>query len=268
VSNHLKIVSGNILGANLLDKDKQSELDKFDIKHIIKNSREITGEFVVVKFPKAVIESEILLKNYCENISYLAHLGASIVIIPELSDVKADDMAYQHFQCYLSARKIIKSLNEFDVQAISLTASDSGMIRATRKKQNQVGDVQMFNADEIGKPKQIDPEILFNLQNANVATIILPIGLYGSCTREILLDVDLTAATISNGIDAKYLILPIENNSSFKLEEPEGEDLSSDDGSLACAVKLSLSSGAAKISIIDVMSKDAILKAIFKKSSK
>ena len=175
-------------------------------------------------------------------------------------DDSSDEKISQDYRCTVASRKIIKALSEEKVQAVSLYGSDSGMIRALRKKQKLEQDIQKIDPNEEAEPKQIDSEILFNLQLANVVTVLSPIGLYGTYDREVLLDVDMTAVMISNSIDAKYLILPLENGASLSLKDLEdvnsGVALSSD-------VKLLLAKGIAKVAIIDLLEPDAILNSVF-----
>lgn len=256
MSNHLKIVSGSYSVAGTSPNNERNELDKFDIKEVIRNSRDLAGEFIVIKIPNSIIKSDSLLENYCENIFYLSYIGANIVIIPELcSNIKAQDEKEAEtllsFQAHLDARKIIKILNKYEIKGISFCAADLALIKAKSKKQSHHNDKETNFIIE-GEIVETDPEILFSLQNSNVVTIITPIALQLNTDKEIAIDSNETAAIITDRIDARLLIMPIEKDNTQI--------------NAAWFKKLN-SQNLSEIKLIELDIKDAILKAVFKSRS-
>ncbi len=234
-------------------------------------SVQIREKFVVIKCHSGLIDSENYLRNFAKNCYELSELGAHIIIVHDIAPISldilegnySDRMMTQKFKAFLCASRIIAALNNFNLHAVSIFASNSEMVRAELTQKNPP-DLLLENY--IAIPKEINSEILLHLhQNSNIISIISPIGLFTNTEREILLDSNMTAARICEAVDGEYLILQEEEEISGDLEDfiySQKIGATFSEESLIKAVTIALRSGSIQVKIVDYKNENNLINAI------
>ncbi len=222
------------------------------------NSKDTTAQLIVIKCHAATLQSEEYLRDFASSCYELSQYGAKIIIIHDiipaalgiLEESYHERMLAQKYRAFISASKIISALNDLNLHAVSIFASNSELIRAEFSQRN---DPDLLLEDYIALPKEVNPEILFYLsESSNIISIISPIGLFEKTGRAVLLDSNITAAKICSAVDGSYLILQNDEEIKEELEEfiESGKiGLSFEQESLIKATSLALKSGSIKVRI-------------------
>lgn len=193
------------------------------IKKILKNSNSAKQLNVVLCLSSKVIDDNILLHNFAENLELMVSSGLNFIIIHDYKDLivrylalfginkeqynlsfggeRVVDLLEMIVSGYINKR-IVSRLCSFGLAAVGFSGKDGNLIIAKKSKENS-GDInELF----IGEPFTINPEILFEIEDTKIIPIISPIA----CSekgRTMVLVTEITAAMIASAVNANKLII-------------------------------------------------------------
>jgi acetylglutamate kinase len=208
-----------------------NKLTEFDfIKNAIIKACDARGETFIIKLNEDIIDNDILLTNFAENVSILKKCGINVVVVHEhgklveetlknfgiedkfingsrVTDHKTAKLVEMVVSGFIN-KKIVSKLCSYDCKAIGISGKDANMIQAhnvrvSKKRDDNCDSVIDFGF--IGEPEMINPEILVEFEDAGIIPVISPIA-YGANGSTYLLDTDLTAAIIASALSAEKLI--------------------------------------------------------------
>lgn len=208
------------------------------------------GDSFVIKLSADLIEDDSKLNFFADQIAILKNLGINIIVIHEHGNLVAqtldifgiketiidgskvaDHKTVQIMEMVLSGyvnKKITSAICASGVSAIGISGKDANLIEAKKyrmsKKRKDSNIEQIIDMGFVGEPTIINPEILIDLENADVVTVISPIA-YGENGNTFLLDVNLTAAIVASAVTATRLFF-LDSNGGIKMAGEEVKEIS------------------------------------------
>ncbi len=277
-----------------------NQVSEFDlIKSALIKAGEVRGETFVIKLNEDIIDSEVLLNNFVDNISVLKKIGVNIVIVHEHGRLVSETLKYfgieekfiedarvtdhktaQIIEMVLSGhinKKIVAKLGAKGCPAIGISGKDGNMIEAHNLKVTKKRDEQenIIDIGFIGEPTLINPELLIELEEASVIPVISPVA-FGKNGSTYLIDTDLTAAIIASALSAEKLIFfsdrgPLKHGDQIinelnveELKSLLNKDAIEDKSSgMAEAAVSAIENASSAVYIVDSAKKDSMLLDIF-----
>lgn len=206
------------------------------ISDILKRSKEIESEVIVIKLSDDVIEDENLLRNAVNNISILSLTGAHIIIVHDytktidetlklfgidrnlfsgsrITDNKTSEIIEMVLSGHIN-KKIVSALCAAGCNAIGISGKDGNMIEAKKTIKNSfTGTGSILELGFVGEPSIINPEVLIGLTDSGFIPVISPVA-FGPDRSTYLLEVNLTVSIMSCVTTAKHLVF-MEPDSTF-----------------------------------------------------
>lgn len=204
------------------------------IKDIVKKSNEVRDQTIVVKLSSIIIDNDVLLTNFAENINLLSLSGAKIFIVHDhanlvgetlklfgfdekfIDSIKVvDHKSSQIIEMVLSGyinKLIVSKLCSTGCYAVGISGKDANLIQAKKSRilHKVTKERDVIDVGFISEPIMINPEILLNFEDTNIIPVISPVA-SDAKGKTHLLDVNLTASIISSSLDADHLILMNDN---------------------------------------------------------
>jgi acetylglutamate kinase len=204
------------------------------VKRVIQYSNEIKDQTIVIKLDSAIIEDQVLLTNFAENISILRSCGANPIIVHDYTKLvesslrsfgidknvitnmqSIDSKNAQLVEMVLSGhvnKMIVSKLCEFGCYAIGISGKDGNLIQAKKSTSTYKRhlDGGIIDIGFVSQPVVLNPEILLNFEDMDIIPIISPIACDNN-KRTHILDVNLTASVISSAIGADHLVFSCSN---------------------------------------------------------
>jgi acetylglutamate kinase len=199
----------------------------------LSNIPNFVGETFVIKFGGIAMLDEILFDAFAHNVVLLKQLGINPVIVHDgeyeinsvlkilgingefingirLTDkdtMKIIEMAL----CGSVNKKIVQHINSAGGSAIGLCGRDGNLMKAekitTTFRENKLRNIEkILDTGFIGKPTEINPDILFFLEESDFIPVISPIG-YGKNGETYHVDADGAASAIAVAISASKMII-------------------------------------------------------------
>ncbi|GFY65115.1 acetylglutamate kinase [Trichonephila inaurata madagascariensis] len=190
------------------------------------------GETFVIKCGSVTISDETLFYTFVHNVVLLKQLGINPVIVHDgeyeinsvlkmlgmdskfvngirLTDkdtMKIIEMAL----CGSVNKKIVQHINSAGGSAIGLCGKDGNLIKAekisTTLKEDRSNNIEkILDMGFIGRPTEINPDILFFIEESDFIPVIAPIG-HGKNGETYHIDADSTASTIAIAVSASKMI--------------------------------------------------------------
>jgi len=217
---------------------KMKDLTTFQEKakillEVLPNIPHFVGETFVIKYGGIAMSDEILLNAFVRNIVLLKQLGINPIIVHDgeyeinsllktlgteskfvnnirLTDketIKIIEMAL----CGSLNKKIVEHINSVGGSAIGLCGKDGNLIKAekitaTLKKNESSNIEKILDMGFIGRPIEINPDILFFLEESDFIPVIAPIG-YGKDGETYHIDADSVASVIAITVSASKMII-------------------------------------------------------------
>lgn len=200
------------------------------IKDIVKKSNEVRDQTIVIKLSSIIIDNDVLLTNFAENIHLLHLSGAKVFIVHDhanlvgetlkllgfdekfIDSIKVvDHKSSQIIEMVLSGyinKLIVSKLCSAGCYAVGISGKDANLIQAKKSKilHKVTKELDVIDVGFTSEPIMINPEILLNFEDTNIIPVISPVA-SDAKGRTHLLDVNLTASIISSSLDADHLIL-------------------------------------------------------------
>ncbi|RDD34529.1 Acetylglutamate kinase [Wolbachia endosymbiont of Cylisticus convexus] len=191
------------------------------------------GETFIIKCSSVTISDKMLLNAFVHNIVLLKQLGINPVIVhdgeyeinsvlkmlgmnnklvngvrlTDKSTMKIIEMAL----CGSVNKKIVQHINSAGGSAIGLCGKDGNLIKAektsTTLRENRLNNIEkILDMGFIGRPTEINPDILFFIEESDSIPVIAPIG-YGKNGETYHIDADRTASAIAIAVSASKMII-------------------------------------------------------------
>lgn len=233
VRKNLDLVWDNI--AQVENVNLESKTESSNSVNILMNAfsrlEEIRGQNIVIKLPCDIIKSEKKLENFAKDVAILKSLDISMIIVHDYYNItdESEDMlnekekfsitqfsnhkSVQFMEMVVSGyinKKITSAINKAGANAVGISGKDCNLIQARKfniatKRTNEKED-SIIDMGVMGDPTLVNPEILLDMENSDVVTVLAPIA-YGENGESFLLDANLTAAIISSSISASRLFI-------------------------------------------------------------
>jgi len=189
-----------------------------DIKNINKYVEKYKGETIVIKYGGNVLIDREIFNNFIEDISILNKLGLSIVVVhgggPRIKrELEKSNISTKFINgLRVTDAKIIKlvesvlidfnndivnSLNEKESKAVSINTKTKNVINVTPENE-ELGFV--------GKPKEINKNLLNELIRNNQIPVVAPLGL-GVNGQTYNINGDTAAGAIAKSLKSRRLLL-------------------------------------------------------------
>ena len=189
-----------------------------DIKNINKYVEKYKGETIVIKYGGNVLIDREIFNNFIEDISILNKLGLSIVVVhgggPRIKrELEKSNISTKFINgLRVTDAKIIKlvegvlidfnndivnSLNEKESKAVSINTKTKNVINVTPENE-ELGFV--------GKPREINKNLLNELIRNNQIPVVAPLGL-GVNGQTYNINGDTAAGAIAKSIKSRRLLL-------------------------------------------------------------
>lgn len=222
------------MNSNELSNDEMPFKQKAEmLLEVLSNIPSFVGETFIIKCSSLVISDETLLNAFVHNIVLLKQLGINPVIVHDgeyeidsvlkmlgmedklvngvrLTDkdtMKVIEMAL----CGSVNKKIVQHINSAGGSAIGLCGKDGNLIKAekvsTMLRESRLNNIEkILDMGFIGRPTEINPDILFFIEESDSIPVIAPIG-YGKNGETYHIDADSTASAIAIAISASKMII-------------------------------------------------------------
>ncbi len=209
---------------------------------ILPNITQFVGETFVIKY---TMLNEILLKTFAHNIVLLKQLGINPVIIHDgeheinsvlrmlginskiVNNIRfADKETIKIIEmtlCGALNRKIVECINSIGGSAIGLCGKDGNLMKTekitTTLRKDQFSNIEsILDVGFIGKPIEINPDILFFLEESDFIPVIAPIG-YGHSRETYYANPDSVASMIAVTVSASKLVIFSETDEEINTVE-------------------------------------------------
>ncbi|WP_319803572.1 acetylglutamate kinase [Wolbachia endosymbiont (group A) of Gymnosoma rotundatum] len=200
---------------------------------VLSNIPSFVGETFVIKCGGTIILDETLFNTFVHNVVLLKQLGINPVIIHdgeyEINSVlKMLDMNSKFVNgirltdkdtmkiiemalCGSINKKIVQYINSAGGSAIGLCGKDGNLIKAekitaTLREDRSNNIEKILDMGFIGRPTEINPDILFFIEESDFIPVIAPIG-HGKDGETYHIDADSTASAIAIAVSASKMII-------------------------------------------------------------
>lgn len=191
------------------------------------------GETFVIKCGNVVMQDKTLLNAFAQNVVLLKQLGINPIIVHDgeheidsvlktlgieskfVNDIRLTDQdtikIIEMALCGSLNKKIVEHINSAGGSAIGLCGKDGNLMRAEKitstLKSNESSNIEkILDMGFVGHPVEINPDILFFLEESDFIPVIAPIG-YGKNGETYHVDADSVASIIAITVSASKMIL-------------------------------------------------------------
>ncbi|AAW70944.1 Acetylglutamate kinase [Wolbachia endosymbiont strain TRS of Brugia malayi] len=191
------------------------------------------GETFVIKCGGITISDETLFNTFVHNVVLLKQLGINPVIVHDgeyeidsvlkilginskfVNDIRLTDKdtmrIIEMVLCGSINKKIVQHINSAGGSAIGLCGKDGNLIKAekisTTLRENGSNNVEkILDMGFIGIPTEINPDILFFIEESDFIPVIAPIG-HGKNGETYHIDADGAAGAIAVAVSASKMII-------------------------------------------------------------
>ncbi|MFP3027937.1 MULTISPECIES: acetylglutamate kinase [unclassified Wolbachia] len=229
--------------SNLQDKKMKSDESlngKMPLKEkteilfeVLSNIPKFVGETFIIKCSSVIISDETLLSAFAHNVVLLKQLGINPVVVHDgeyeinlvlkmlgmndkfINGVRLTDKSTMKIiemaLCGSINKKIVQHINSAGGSAIGLCGKDGNLIKAekisTTLRENRLNNIEkILDMGFIGRPTEINPDILFFIEESDSIPVIAPIG-YGKNGETYHIDTDSTASAIALAVYASKMII-------------------------------------------------------------
>ncbi|WP_410542905.1 acetylglutamate kinase [Wolbachia endosymbiont of Tetranychus urticae] len=229
--------------SNLQDKKMKSDESlngKMPLKEkteilfeVLSNIPKFVGETFIIKCSSVIISDETLLSAFAHNVVLLKQLGINPVVVHDgeyeinlvlkmldmndkfINGVRLTDKSTMKIiemaLCGSINKKIVQHINAAGGSAIGLCGKDGNLIKAekisTTLRENRLNNIEkILDMGFIGRPTEINPDILFFIEESDSIPVIAPIG-YGKNGETYHIDTDSTANAIALAVYASKMII-------------------------------------------------------------
>lgn len=204
-----------------------SRINLKSLTSIIEKVEVLRGQTIIIKLSSRLVADQKKLSSFCNEIKLLQkagmhiiiihdfmveeeltnHLGLNINTIEGMKMIAGGNILLHEMLMSLVAKKISSSLSTEGVSAVCISGKDCNLITATKSspsKKSQYQDSKIIDINMVGQPALVNPEVLLNLENSNIVTIISPIA-SSKTSNSYLLDADITAVLIASSMGAEKI---------------------------------------------------------------
>lgn len=275
---------------NKSDSDIKNPDNAVLIKKILKNSNALRQLSVVICLSSSVIDDALLLSNFAENLEVMLGAGLNFTIVHDYKGLvrkyldlfginkdqyslkfgseKSGDLLEMIISGYVNKR-IVSSLCSLGVSAVGFSGKDGNLIVSKKSKENvdEIGKIFM------GEPMNINPEVLFEIEETKIIPIISPVALNDK-GRTMVLATEMTAAMIASAINANKLLIMCDENflvnevgtivSINELDRLLDNSIEiNENSSLIRASRYALLNSEIEVQFVDARKSDSIIMSIF-----
>ncbi|WP_395462650.1 acetylglutamate kinase [Wolbachia endosymbiont of Cantharis cryptica] len=199
---------------------------------VLSNIPNFVGETFVIKCGGVTISDEILFNTFVHNVVLLKQLGINPVIVHDgeyeidsvlktlgmdskfVNDVRLTDKdtmkIIEMALCGSVNKKIVQHINSTGGSAIGLCGKDGNLIKAekistTLRESGSNNIEKILDMGFIGMPTEINPDILFFIEESDFIPVIAPIG-QGRNGETYHIDADSTASAVAIAVSASKMI--------------------------------------------------------------
>ncbi len=199
---------------------------------VLSNIPNFVGETFVIKCSSMTISNRMLLNAFVHNVVLLKQLGINPVIVHDgeceinsvlktlgmdskfVNDIRLTDKdtvkIIEMALCGSVNKKIVQHINAAGGSAIGLCGKDGSLIKAekisTTLRENGSNNIEkILDMGFIGVPTEINPDILFFVEESDFIPVVAPIG-YGGNEETYHVDADSTASAIAIAISASKMV--------------------------------------------------------------
>ncbi|UIP92907.1 acetylglutamate kinase [Wolbachia endosymbiont of Anopheles demeilloni] len=200
---------------------------------VLSNIPKFVGETFIIKCSSVIISDEALLSAFAHNVVLLKQLGINPVVVHDgeyeinlvlkmlgmndkfINGVRLTDKSTMKIiemaLCGSINKKIVQHINSAGGSAIGLCGKDGNLIKAekisTTLRENRLNNIEkILDMGFIGRPTEINPDILFFIEESDSIPVIAPIG-YGKNGETYHIDTDSTASAIALAVYASKMII-------------------------------------------------------------
>ncbi|WP_319606942.1 acetylglutamate kinase [Wolbachia endosymbiont (group A) of Cheilosia soror] len=200
---------------------------------VLSNIPSFIGETFVIKCGGTIILDETLFNTFVHNVVLLKQLGINPVIIHDgeyeinlvlkvlgmdskfVNDIRLTDRdtmkIIEMALCGSVNKKIVQHINSAGGSAIGLCGKDGNLIKAekitaTLREDRSNNIEKILDMGFIGRPTEINPDILFFIEESDFIPVIAPIG-HGKDGETYHIDADSTASAIAIAVSASKMII-------------------------------------------------------------
>ncbi|WCR58006.1 MAG: Acetylglutamate kinase [Wolbachia endosymbiont of Ctenocephalides felis wCfeJ] len=200
---------------------------------VLSNIPNFIGETFVIKCGGVVISDEVLFNAFVHNVVLLKQLGINPVIVHDgeceinsvlktlginskfVNDIRLTDKdtmkIIEMALCGSVNKKIVQHINSAGGSAIGLCGKDGNLIKAekmsTTLKENGSNNIErILDMGFIGTPTEINPDVLFFIEESDFIPVIAPIG-HGGNGETYHIDADSVASAIAVAVSASKMII-------------------------------------------------------------
>ncbi len=198
--------------------------------------KKFSGKRIVIKYGGHAMSDKGLKQAFASDVTLLKYIGINPVIVhgggPQINKVLdsmgitskfirgmryTDDETMDVVEMVLGGKvnkEIVANINRKGGKAVGLTGKDGSMILAEKMKiykdqeENQLSNKppEIIDPGMVGNVSQINPDIIFTLDNQGFIPVIAPVGV-GENGETYNINADLVASNIATAIGAERLIL-------------------------------------------------------------
>ncbi|OEY86839.1 acetylglutamate kinase [Wolbachia pipientis] len=199
----------------------------------LSNIPNFVSETFVIKYGGVAMSDETLLNAFVHNIVLLKQLGINPIIIHEgeyeinaalkmlginnkfINDMRLTDKETMNIiemvLCGSINKKIVQYINAAGGSAIGLCGKDGNLMKAekiaTTLKENKLSNIEkILDMGFIGKPVEINPDILFFLEESDFIPVIAPVG-YGKNGETYHINAESVVGAIAIAVSASKVII-------------------------------------------------------------
>ncbi|MDD9336546.1 MAG: acetylglutamate kinase [Wolbachia sp.] len=221
-------MSNEFLKSEVLFKSKAEIL-----LEALSNIPNFVGETFVIKCGGIVMSDETLFNAFVHDIVLLKQLGINPVIVHDgeyeinsifkilgvsskfINDVRLTDedtiKIVEMALCGSVNKKIVQHINSAGGSAVGLCGKDGNLMKAEKVtatlKENKSSNIEkILDMGFIGRPIEINPDILFFLEESDFIPVIAPIG-HGKNKETYHIDADSAASAIAIAVSASKMII-------------------------------------------------------------
>ncbi|MGL9758729.1 MAG: acetylglutamate kinase [Wolbachia sp.] len=200
---------------------------------VLSNIPSFVGETFVIKCGGITISDETLFNTFVHNVVLLKQLGINPVVVHDgeyeinsvlktlgmdskfVNDTRLTDKdtmkIIEMALCGSINKKIVQHINSASGLAIGLCGKDGNLIKAekitaTFREDRSNNIEKILDMGFIGRPTEINPDILFFIEESDFIPVIAPIG-HGKNGETYHIDADSAASAIATAVSASKMII-------------------------------------------------------------
>jgi acetylglutamate kinase len=261
---------------------------------VVERAGELKGQVVVIRLSSKVIEDAELFDHFADNIKTLADCGIKVFIVHDyttllpytidrfgtvnsqyvsyINNEKTAEIAEMVLSGHVN-KQVVSILCSKGLRAIGLSGKDGNLITAKYSQKSLAISGMLDYSLYVSDPLLVFPEILFELEDTNIVTIISPIA-FNERGKTCILNIDSTSSMLASTIEADHLFILCkleDNKKSFitvrEREELRGFEIYSDlqviDESLIKAAEYVVLNSSGIVHFVNEQVADSVLDALF-----